>query len=213
MLSRAQFASVASVTVVTGACAIAATALFWLVQEDWPGLGVALVSLLLMALPAPLVRDEPLRHALSIAGAILLSAHVVLGMQLGLYESSRLYDKAMHLLGSAAIAGVLAVAAQSYCRGLGMQLPVPLVRVLVFAGTLGAGALWEIFEFSVDQTGLFVAQRGLQDTMLDLIANTAGGVLALFLLPGSAPQDPTLAAPAGLLPSDTAPISHSRGPG
>ena len=42
-----------------------------------------------------------------------------------------------------------------------------------------AGTAWELFEFWVDLTGVFIAQRGLHDTMLDLAADTAGAVLVV----------------------------------
>ena len=43
---------------------------------------------------------------------------------------------------------------------------------------------WEIFEFSIDRTGLFQTQRGLADTMLDLIADTVGALMAAATFAG-----------------------------
>lgn len=183
MLSRLSVLPAAAGTVILASLAIATTGLLWLLREDWASFWVALAALLLLRLPAQLIQDDRLRSLLSVVAAVLLSAHIMLGMQLGLYESSRLYDKAMHLLGSAAVASVLSVGLLSYCRQANLRLPPELWRWLVFAGTVCAGAFWEIFEFSVDQTGLFVAQKGLQDTMIDLIANALGALLALFWAP------------------------------
>ena len=42
--------------------------------------------------------------------------------------------------------------------------------------------VWELFEFTIDRTGLFYAQRGLIDTMLDLLADAGGAVMTVLLL-------------------------------
>lgn len=164
--------------------AIGATAAHWMVVDEWLSLGVAAVCLLLTYLPGQLLRDVNLRAATAVVTALLLAAHILLGMQLQLYETSLLYDKAMHFIGSGAIAVILIAKTQAYCYQTNANLPVKFLLLLVFSGTLAAGTLWEIFEFAVDRSGLFVAQRGLQDTMLDLLANSMGAVLAITLFAG-----------------------------
>jgi len=48
-----------------------------------------------------------------------------------------------------------------------------------FAFALAFGALWEIFEFSMDQLfGFNMQKSGLMDTMADLIIDTAGALVA-----------------------------------
>ncbi len=162
--------------------AIAATGLLWLGSGDGPELGVAVVALVLTLLPARLVRESALRGATAAVLALLLAAHVVLGMHGGLYETSAVYDKAMHALGSAAVAALAAFALRGYCARRRIDLPTMPVCLLVLGATLSAGTLWEMFEFAIDRTGLFRAQRGLQDTMLDLVANGLGAVLVVAVL-------------------------------
>lgn len=53
-------------------------------------------------------------------------------------------------------------------------MPLSLFLLLVLGGTLSAGTLWEFFEFAIDRTGLFNAQRGLHDRLAD----ATGAVLA-----------------------------------
>lgn len=156
---------------------IAAIGLLWLSSFDGLRATVAIVALLITFLPSVFIQEKAVRIASSVVTAALLAAHIVLGMHVGLYETSAFYDKAVHLLGSAAVAAILAIVIYSYCKNHQIQLPIILISVLVVTGTLSAGALWEIFEFAMDSTGLFYAQRGLHDTMLDLLADALGGIL------------------------------------
>jgi len=172
-------AALASALVLSCRLAIATTGAVWLLQANNPGFYVAAVSLLLTFVPSCFVRDVGLRNIAGPLIALLLAAHIVLGMYMGLYETSRFYDKMMHIIGSGAIAVILMGAIRFYCGKAHVKLPDVLLLLLVFSGTLTAGTLWEIFEFAVDRTGWFVAQRGLQDTMLDLLADTLGAGLAL----------------------------------
>ena len=154
----------------------------WWYLGDVLQLTVALSCLVVTILPGLLARHLILRDAAEAVTTVLLAAHVVFGIQLGLYETSAVYDKAMHFLGSGAIAGLLAYAICTYCIRYSIDLPPTIISVTVFGGTVSAGALWEIFEFAMDRTGFFNAQRGLQDTMLDLIADAAGGCVMVAML-------------------------------
>ncbi|MCO4746095.1 MAG: hypothetical protein KC912_14965 [Proteobacteria bacterium] len=102
--------------------------------------------------------------------AWLVAAHILLGMGLGLYESSVIYDKVVHVLAFAWAARCLAQSRPS--AGVG----------LIALAALGLGAGWEVFEFTADQGGWFVAQKGLDDTMLDLICDAFGAVMGALSL-------------------------------
>ncbi len=171
--------SAAIVTVCLCRLAIAATGIVWLSAGETLSFAVALVALLLTAIPSRIIRDPLLRDASGTVTALLLAAHVVIGMQFQLYELSLVYDKAMHVIGSASVAALLMILARSVCRRESIELPLALFALLIFTGTLSAGTLWEIFEFAVDRTGFFFAQRGLQDTMIDLLADALGAILAI----------------------------------
>ena len=63
---------------------------------------------------------------------------------------------------------------------------VVLIMALGFVALVGV--LWELYEFGLDYSGLFPfkSQQGLQDTMLDLFWDLAGGgFLLLFFLNSS----------------------------
>ncbi len=164
--------------------AIGLSTLIWLAAGDWLSAAVGSTALLLTAAPGALLRHSELREPSTVAAALLLAAHIVLGMQMNLYETSKLYDKAMHVIGSGAIAALLLVATREFCVRERIAVPRVLVAVIVFAGTLSAGTLWEVFEFAIDRTGLFFAQRGLIDTMIDLVADALGALLALSIFAG-----------------------------
>ena len=57
-----------------------------------------------------------------------------------------------------------------------------LIVIFAFAFSVAFGALWEIFEFAVDQLFGFNMQRsGLVDTMWDLIVDTLGAFITSFI--------------------------------
>jgi len=161
--------------------AIFMTGLLWLYEGESLKLGVAIGAFALTVFPRLLIRDAVVRDAASAVTAALLAAHVVFGMLGALYETSTLYDKAMHVLGSGAIAGLLMLAVHRYCHRHLIEIPLVLIVAIVLGGTLSAGSLWELFEFAMDSTGLFHAQRGLDDTMLDLLADAGGGMLLVAM--------------------------------
>ena len=163
---------------------IVATTLYWLVSGQPLWVFVGAVSAALTFLPAACVKDPPLRTACSLCVSALLFAHIVLGMQAGLYETSAVYDKLMHMLGCGAIAGIVITAASQYCKRNRIQLPGPLLWVLAIGIVVSLGTFWEIFEFAIDRTGLFQAQRGLTDTMLDLIADLLGALVTATAVVG-----------------------------
>lgn len=170
--------------------AILFAGLHWMLLSDWLSAGVAAAAWLL-SFPATVLADRMLRHVAASIVSVLLAARVVLGMYVGLYESSQIYDKVMHLIGSAAV-GVILIAALHACTSVqSAQMSLSLRLTLVFAGTLSIGTLWEMFEFAVDLTGLFAAQRGLRDTMLDLTADAAGAGLVVLVLAATRRWNPT----------------------
>lgn len=54
-----------------------------------------------------------------------------------------------------------------------------LISLFSFSFALAVGALWEIFEWGMDQTfGTNMQKSGLPDTMKDLIVDSIGGIIA-----------------------------------
>ena len=160
---------------------IVATSAVWLASGNLLWFMVGAVCAGLTVLPQLCISDPLLRGATSLCVTALIFAHVFFGMHSGFYESSLIYDKLMHVLGSAAIAVVVMAYLARYGRDRRIVLARPVLGLMTAALVISLGTLWEIFEFSVDSTGLFQSQRGLTDTMLDLIADVAGAGLAVWI--------------------------------
>lgn len=155
------------------------TGLAWLSAGRYTFASIAAVAVTLCVVSRHVVASPTLRDAIRAVSALLLGAHVMLGMWLGLYDSSDLYDKLMHALGVGAIAALLILAIRDYCERQRLALPPSLMMWLVLCGAVSMGTAWELFEFSMDLTGLVTAQRGLHDTMLDLAADSVGALIVV----------------------------------
>ena len=155
---------------------IVVVTLHWLIAGKPVWFVVGALSAALSFGLAAVIQDPVLRAASNLCVTALLFAHIVFGMQAGLYETSAVYDKLMHLFGCGAIAGLVASATSDYCGRKQVALPTLLLWGLAVGIVVSLGTLWEVFEFAIDRTGLFQAQKGLTDTMLDLIADVIGAL-------------------------------------
>jgi uncharacterized membrane protein YjdF len=117
-------------------------------------------------------------------------ASLFLGEMRGYYTRFWWWDIVLHtssglLLG---IVGFLLVHVLNEIEKIGMQLKPGFVAFFAFLFAVGLGALWEIFEFSMDtlfgtnmQKPMLHDPSGLLDTMVDLIVDTVGAlVISLF---------------------------------
>jgi hypothetical protein len=169
---------------------IAAILLAGLVARD-PRLAVnALLALIGTFIPTLLARDY--RVHIGAPATVWITAalclHVV-GM-VGAYEAIFWWDHLTHLVSAslvAAIAYTVVTAADRHLEDL--YLPGWSISVLLFAWTLGLGVFWEVMEFvgraiAVELgTDPLLVQYGLEDTMLDLAVDGAGGLLIAILGP------------------------------
>ena len=80
------------------------------------------------------------------------------------------------------IAGFLLVYILNSQRKIQLQMKPLFISLFAFAFALAFGALWEILEFSLDQTfSLNMQKDGLADTMLDLIVDAIGAAVISIL--------------------------------
>ena len=96
--------------------AILTASTHWLLSDRllWSAVGFACAALSL--LPRFLARERMFRSACDLCLSTLLAAHVVLGMETGFYESSAVYDKLVHALGSGAVTALVIAALIQYCN-------------------------------------------------------------------------------------------------
>ncbi|PKL56936.1 MAG: hypothetical protein CVV35_02585 [Methanomicrobiales archaeon HGW-Methanomicrobiales-6] len=87
------------------------------------------------------------------------------------------YDKLTHLISSSTVAVIaffLAVLAEHQGE---IRLTRGAIVVFILLSTLAAGAVWEIYEFVVDQIFDLGLQHGNADTMIDLIVDLIGAAI------------------------------------
>ncbi|THK43221.1 hypothetical protein E8Q33_00965 [Methylophaga sp. SB9B] len=117
-------------------------------------------------------------------------ASIFLGEVHGYYTKFWWWDIALHttsgfLLG---ITGFLLVYLMNENDSIHMHMQPGFVAFFAFMFALGMGALWEIFEFSMDQIfgtnmqkPMFSDDSGLTDTMYDLIVDAIGALIISVL--------------------------------
>lgn len=149
------------------------------------------IALLVTQLPSVLERDLgiPMDAGLTlwITSAVFLHAFGTVGVPwspLTPYQSVWWYDHLTHGLSASVVAAV----GYSTVRALDVHTddvsyPPEFTVVFVFLFVLAFGVLWEVIEFSVAGlaavvgSGNVLTQYGLEDTMLDLIFDTAGAAV------------------------------------
>jgi uncharacterized membrane protein YjdF len=158
-------------------------------EQQWLNAVIVLGITTLMFLPAALGRrfqliDVPVEfEALAV---VFVFAALFLGEVRGYYAKFWWWDIALHttsglLLG---ILGFLLVYLLNASSRIEVQMRPRFVALFAFVFAVAVGALWEIFEFSMDslvgtqmQKPMFGDPSGLTDTMWDLIVDTLGAAL------------------------------------
>ncbi len=119
-----------------------------------------------------------------VLAVIFIYASLFLGEVHGYYVRYWWWDALLHtgsgfLLG---LMGFLLVHILNEMENVSVHMKPGFVALFSFMFAVGMGAIWEIFEFFMDQTfGLNMQKSGLIDTMWDLIVDCAGA-LAISLL-------------------------------
>jgi hypothetical protein len=113
-------------------------------------------------------------EALAIA---FIFASLFLGEIHRYYDRFWWWDLALHA-GSGLLFGLIGftlVYALNQERRIHLHMQPGFVAIFAFAFSVAAGAIWEIFEFTMDNLfGLNMQKSGLVDTMWDLIVDTIG---------------------------------------
>lgn len=115
---------------------------------------------------------------------VFVYASLFLGELRGYYLRFWWWDTLLHtfsgfLLG---ILGFLLAHVLNEKRQISLHMNPGFVALFAFMFALGTGALWEIFEFAMDQLfGLNMQKSGLVDTMVDLIVDAIGALCISIL--------------------------------
>ncbi|WP_207588898.1 hypothetical protein [Halomontanus rarus] len=153
------------------------------------------VALAVTQLPPILERDYGIpmdpRLTLWITSAVFLHAFGTVGLPgttTSFYNQIWWWDHVTHALSASVVAGVgYATVRALHEHAEGIYFPRRFVSVFILLFVLAFGVLWEVLEFAIalsaDAIGIeaVLTQYGLDDTMLDLVFNSIGGlVVALW---------------------------------
>ena len=148
--------------------------------QAWPQVLIALATLGLTYLPDRAARFAGVRLPRSFLAlsAAFIFATLFLGEVADFYERYWWWDVVLHF-GSALSFGLFAfLLIFMLFEGDRYAAPPWAIAFLSACVALAIGAVWEIFEFFMDQTfGMNMQKSGLVDTMWDLIVDTAGAGL------------------------------------
>jgi len=123
-------------------------------------------------------------HEFEAVAVIFIYMSLFLGEVQGYYLRFWWWDLVLHA-GSGVLLGLLGfllVYVLNEKEDVRLHLHPGFMALFAFMFAMGMGALWEIFEFAMDQTfGLNMQKSGLVDTMWDLIVDGAGALLISLL--------------------------------
>lgn len=156
-----------------------------LYERQWLNAAIVAAILLLTALPALVARGAKIfvPAQFELLAIAFVFASLYLGERRDFYNRFWWWDLALHttsgvLLG---ILGFLLVYVLNENPRIDLQMRPGFVAFFAFCFSLAVGALWEIFEFGMDQLFGMNMQKpmlgdpsGLTDTMWDLIVDTLG---------------------------------------
>jgi hypothetical protein len=161
-------------------------------QRNVGGVVTAAVALGVTKLPALLESDYSMELdaglTLWLTSAVFLHTIGVVGVP-GIdavpYRSVPGYDHVTHALSASVVAGVGYATVRAFdAHSEEVDLPHRFAFVFVLLFVLAFGVGWEILEFTIGQVtealGIAVSgatQHGLEDTMMDIVFNTVGGVV------------------------------------
>lgn len=151
-----------------------------LIFMDWAHVFVGGATLALTMVPSFAAERYHIRIPVffSVGVVLFVFGTLYLGEAFNFYERFWWWDIVLH--GSSALGfglvGIIFVL--TLFEGDRYAAPAWAMSLIAFAIAMSIGAIWEIFEFSMDQLfGTNMQKSGLMDTMADLITDAVGGLI------------------------------------
>lgn len=138
----------------------------------------AFIAALLSVIPAIIKRNYRLAIPWPLESliAILLFSHI-LGVNFGLFDIPS-WSKFMHFFGSTIVAVLAFITVYTLNFIKKIKLNLFMIGFFTFVFAIAIGALWEIAEFFCDVYLGTAFQKGLNDTMWDLVFDSLAGIVA-----------------------------------
>lgn len=155
-------------------------AVYSLARSDYEAAGIALIGLVLSVVPQIIIRRLRLKlpqlYELIILGFVVAS--IMLGEFFGAYASFWWWDSLLHL-SSGVIIGYVGymILFTLHLQGK-LDVSAGMIAFLTFSVSMMVAAMWEVFEFTVDQTTGATMQHGNTDTMKDIVLAMIGSLVA-----------------------------------
>ena len=163
-----------------------------LYERQWLTAVVVLAILIMMDAPRRIGRHFRVQipAEFEMLALVFVFASLFLGEVRGYYDRFWWWDIALHttsglLLG---IFGFLLVYVLNQHERVELHMKAHFVALFAFLFAVAVGAIWEIFEFTMDKSLGFDMQKpmlgdgsGLTDTMFDLIVDTLGALIISLL--------------------------------
>lgn len=149
--------------------------------DDWTVLFVSSATFILTFLPKIFEKrykiDLPVEF--EIIAVLFIYASLFLGEVHGYYTRFWWWDIILHTGSAIALGFVGFTILFVLHKGNRIKASPLIIAIFTFFFAVGIGAVWEIFEFAMDQIFLMNMQKsGLIDTMWDLIVDSVGGLIA-----------------------------------
>jgi len=155
-------------------------------QGRYQAMAEILIILFITFLPIILGKrfDVRIPHGFETLAVIFLYMSLFLGETQSYYTRFWWWDLVLHS-GSAFLLGILGflmVYVLNERKEVDLDMKPKFIALFAFMFAVSIGALWEIFEYGMDQVfGLNMQKSGLQGTMWDLIVDVAGAAFISIL--------------------------------
>ncbi|GHA93150.1 hypothetical protein GCM10009069_15240 [Algimonas arctica] len=148
--------------------------------QNWNQLFLAITVFGLTLLPFFFESWADVRLPKSFIGAVVffIFGTIFLGEIGDFYERFTWWDTLLHTGSAIGFAMIGTVVMLFFVRGDRLRAPALLLAIMAFAFAVSIGAVWEIYEFAMDQFfGMNMQKSGLVDTMEDLIVDVIGAAI------------------------------------
>ena len=153
-----------------------------LFNRNWEYVGMAVLTLIVMLLPSIIEKRFKLEipDGFEIILILFIYAAIFLGSLHQFYFRFWWWDKMLHSLSGLIFGniGFLIIRYLNSNNKMNIYLSPIFVALFTFCFAVAIGAIWEIFEYTMDRFFGFFMQRGsLDDTMIDIILDTLGALV------------------------------------